>query len=590
VVTACTSTVLLTAHPGGADTVASAQAKAAAIEASLTAAQNRMSALGQQYDAAQAKLTQVNSNIASTKVAITKTKNQVTADKRTLERAAIANYVSDGAATNDDPLFSQNEKTSGAAAEYNQIASGDLTEAVDNLDTAESKLSAQQAQLTTQQGEAQGAVSSEQAAVAANEQVEQQQSAALAQENGEIATLVQQQQQAAAAQAAQAAQDKIAAAVAAQAKVVAAQRVAVSTPIGASANSSSSNASTSGGSSRGTSSAPAPYTPVPVAPGGGGAVAAAESQLGVPYVWGGETPGVGFVCSGLVQWAWRQAGVNLPRTSGAQFAATTPVSIADLEPGDLLFYGPDGSDHVAMYVGGNTMIEAPETGEVVHLTPLRFSGYGGVAVALRRTGGPPDSGQKPHGASGLVLLIKDGGCQSTSVPRDITKERVRNVAAPQMQVNVALPRETRGPVKLQGVSSTGEHGLASDRLSDVSSAHRSGCFALDARCRVIHCSRCSLQSNRHINQPVLDRLEFADGSPKLTALRRIVDTFRNKPTRASHHVGRKGDRATCHQTRDEVLRDVLVLANNLPSSNRDATKVPRQVSGLRCLDSLRQHE
>ncbi len=113
-----------------------------------------------------------------------------------------------------------------------------------------------------------------------------------------------------------------------------------------------------------------------MAPGGVGAVSAAETQLGVPYVWGGESPGAGFDCSGLVQWAWRQAGVSLPRTSGAQFAASTPVSIADLEPGDLLFYGPSGSDHVAMYVGGGMMIEAPETGEVVHITPLRLGGYG----------------------------------------------------------------------------------------------------------------------------------------------------------------------------------------------------------------------
>jgi cell wall-associated NlpC family hydrolase len=376
VVTVSAGTVLLTSNPGVADTIASAQAKAAAIEASLAAAQNKMSALGQQYDSARARLAQVTATIASTKVAITNTKNQVTADKHILEKAAIANYVSDGAATNDNPLFSQNEKTSGAAAEYNQIASGDLTEAVDNLDTAESKLSAQQAQLTTQQGQAQGAVTAEQAAVAANQQLEQQQTAALAQENGEIATLVQQQQQAAALQAAQAAQAKIAAAASAQAKAIAAQRVAASAPVGGPTSSSSSNASTSRGSSSATASAPAPYAPVPVAPGGGGAVAAAESQLRVPYVWGGETPGVGFDCSGLVQWAWRQAGVNLPRTSGAQFAATTPVSIADLEPGDLLFYGPDGSDHVAMYVGGNTMIEAPETGQLVHLTPLRLGGSG----------------------------------------------------------------------------------------------------------------------------------------------------------------------------------------------------------------------
>ena len=119
--------------------------------------------------------------------------------------------------------------------------------------------------------------------------------------------------------------------------------------------------------------------PPPVPPGATGAIEAARSQLGVPYVWGGETPGVGFDCSGLVQWAWAQAGVSLPRTSGAQFDATTQISLASIEPGDLLFYGPDGSDHVAMYVGGGMMIEAPETGQVVHITPVRTGGgFAGV--------------------------------------------------------------------------------------------------------------------------------------------------------------------------------------------------------------------
>jgi peptidoglycan DL-endopeptidase CwlO len=115
---------------------------------------------------------------------------------------------------------------------------------------------------------------------------------------------------------------------------------------------------------------------------GEAAVAAAEHEIGVPYVWGGETPGVGFDCSGLVQWSWAQAGVSLPRTSGAQYAATTQIPLADIEPGDLLFYGPDGADHVAMYVGGGEMIEAPETGEVVHITGVRtgddFAGVGRV--------------------------------------------------------------------------------------------------------------------------------------------------------------------------------------------------------------------
>jgi peptidoglycan DL-endopeptidase CwlO len=377
------ATTALISPTAGADSVSSAKAKAAAIAASLAAAQNKMSALGQQYDAARVQLTQVENDIAATEAAVAQKQRQVVHDKRLLEKAAVAAYVSDGSAVSDNPLFSANEKTQGAANEYSQIASGDVNEAVANLDTAKNKLSAQQAQLTVHEKQAQSAVASEQAALTANQLVEQQQSAALAQENGEIATLVAQQQQAQVAAAAQAAQAQIATAAAAQAKRVAAQNSAASARQAGSPGASSvgnggggGGSSGSGSSGSGTTSAPTPYVPLPVAPGGAGAVAAARTQLGVPYVWGGESPGVGFDCSGLVQWAWRQAGVNLPRTSGAQFAATTPVSIADLEPGDLLFYGPSGSDHVAMYVGGGMMIEAPETGQLVHITPLRLGGYG----------------------------------------------------------------------------------------------------------------------------------------------------------------------------------------------------------------------
>ena len=95
---------------------------------------------------------------------------------------------------------------------------------------------------------------------------------------------------------------------------------------------------------------------------------AAESQIGVPYVWGGESPkgsaSPGFDCSGLTAWSWGQVGVGLPHYSGAQMADSTPVPVSDLQPGDLLFYGPGGSEHVAMYVGPGTMIEAPYTGAI----------------------------------------------------------------------------------------------------------------------------------------------------------------------------------------------------------------------------------
>jgi cell wall-associated NlpC family hydrolase len=105
-------------------------------------------------------------------------------------------------------------------------------------------------------------------------------------------------------------------------------------------------------------------------------VQAAESQEGVPYVWGGESPkgsaSPGFDCSGLTAWSWGQVGTSLPHYSGAQMADSTPVPVSDLQPGDLLFYGPGGSEHVAMYVGPGTMIEAPYTGAVVWVTALRL--------------------------------------------------------------------------------------------------------------------------------------------------------------------------------------------------------------------------
>jgi cell wall-associated NlpC family hydrolase len=351
VVTVCSSTVVLVSRPVGADSISDAKAKAAQIESELSSAQAQMSTLSQQYDAAQVKLSQVNANITATKAAIAANVQKVSKDKTTLEKAAIANYVSQGSAAGQNPIFSNNEKTLGAATEYNDIASGDINQAVANLHTAENKLAAQQAQLTAQQGQAQDAVSAEQAAVNANAQVVQQQSNALAQENGQIATLVAQQQAAEAAQAAQATAAKLAA---------------------ASTASTASSSSGGGGGGGGGFVNAAAANPPPVSAGGGGAVAAAESQIGVPYQWGAESPGVAFDCSGLTAWAWGQAGVSLDHYSGAQMGESTPVPVSDLQPGDLLFYGPGGSEHVAMYVGGNSMIEAPYTGASVWITGLRL--------------------------------------------------------------------------------------------------------------------------------------------------------------------------------------------------------------------------
>ncbi|WP_439032376.1 C40 family peptidase [Gordonia terrae] len=95
------------------------------------------------------------------------------------------------------------------------------------------------------------------------------------------------------------------------------------------------------------------------------AVRAALSQRGVPYVWGGTTPD-GFDCSGLTQWAYRQAGVDLPRLAQDQDTAGIRVSQAQLRPGDLAVW----SGHVAMYIGNNQMVEA---GDPVSVSAVRTS-------------------------------------------------------------------------------------------------------------------------------------------------------------------------------------------------------------------------
>ena len=353
VVTVLASTVFGLARPAAGDAISDAKAKAAAIEAQLTQAQNEMSALSQQYDAAVYHLSQINSNIATTKANIASDQAQVAKDKATLAKAAVANYISDGSAASENPIFAGNETTLGAQTTYNKIAQGDISLAVDNLHTSETALNSQVDTLQNEQNQAQSAVTVKQNAVAQNAQAVQMQKSALAQEQGQIAQLVQQQQEAEAAAAARAAAAKQAAAAAAAA--------------------AASNAHASGSADlAGLSQA----APPPTAPGGEGALQAAESQLGVPYRWGAESPkgsaDPGFDCSGLTAWSWGQVGVGLPHYSGAQMSDSTPVPVSDLQPGDLLFYGPGGDEHVAMYVGPGQMIEAPYTGAYVWITSLRL--------------------------------------------------------------------------------------------------------------------------------------------------------------------------------------------------------------------------
>jgi len=106
------------------------------------------------------------------------------------------------------------------------------------------------------------------------------------------------------------------------------------------------------------------------------AVAFVYAQLGCPYLYGGTGPcHPGFDCSGLVQAAWASAGVSIPRDTYEQWAALPHISESSLQPGDLIYY--DGIGHVAMYVGGGYIIDAPQTGYTVEKIPMSTSWYAG---------------------------------------------------------------------------------------------------------------------------------------------------------------------------------------------------------------------
>ena len=106
------------------------------------------------------------------------------------------------------------------------------------------------------------------------------------------------------------------------------------------------------------------------------AVDTALAQLGDPYVWGAAGPG-SFDCSGLTQYAYAAAGVSLPHSSRLQSTMGTPVSRADLQPGDLVFFYSPVS-HVGMYVGSGKMVHASTFGSPVLVTSVDMSGYVGA--------------------------------------------------------------------------------------------------------------------------------------------------------------------------------------------------------------------
>jgi cell wall-associated NlpC family hydrolase len=341
VVTLLSCALFVTSRSAAGDPLASARAEAAQITAQLQADAARVDAIAQQYETAQASVQSLDNQVGQIRNTITSDQAQVQTDQKNLRQEAIDAYMSSGNDVGIESLFAAGGQQAALSSEYRSDASGNISNTIDQLNVAQKALAGQQQQLQVAQAQAQGALNQVEASGQAAQAAVASQEATLSQLKGQIATLVAQQQ--AAEQAAQ------------HAKFVA--RV---------------------------SSAKLPNPPnlpnLPAAGGASTAVAAAESQIGVPYVWGGETPGVGFDCSGLTQWSWSQAGVGIPRTAQAQYDAIAHVSLGALQPGDLVFWGNGTGDiyHVGMYVGGGNVVDAPQTGETVQVQPIWDNGLVGA--------------------------------------------------------------------------------------------------------------------------------------------------------------------------------------------------------------------
>jgi cell wall-associated NlpC family hydrolase len=326
------------------------RAQAARIQRQIEANGDRIAALGEQYNGARIEFNRTIAGIADARRRFDEAQAQVDAKRALLQRRAANLYTG---ASADTPLRAIDVEDVGELArrsKYGAAASGVDNRAIGDLKLAQERLDDQRKALELEQA---AAKRRRDAAAATKREIEQanaSQQQLLSQVKGELARLVDQERrrrEAAAAAAARAATTSRSTRGAAPAAV--------------------DPASVGGGF----------VGPIPTSGGVGAVIAYARAQLGKPYVFATAGPNT-FDCSGLTKMAWAQAGVSMAHFSGAQYNAFPHVPISALQPGDLVFKGPGGRDHVALYIGGGMQIAATHTGDYVRLQPLSSNLSGAV--------------------------------------------------------------------------------------------------------------------------------------------------------------------------------------------------------------------
>ncbi|MFN7149058.1 MAG: NlpC/P60 family protein [Microthrixaceae bacterium] len=370
------STIVMSGSGAGAQTVESLRARAEQLANELEDLERRSSELNEQYLEVSEELSQLEAEQAENRRAVDEAKAQVEATRGEATDYLVEAYIGagayDGMAMGSDPNEAVNSKV------LLEVLRGDTQMLADKIDGDRSDLEARSAELDRSGRELTEAKERQAGVVAELEDSVARQESLLNSANSQLNTALEQERARREAAAAAAAARAAEAAAAQQAARAAAQTTTTQAPsrLSSGGSPSSGSSSTAPAPARAAPApAPAPPPPPPVSsPNGraGTAINAAMSRLGTPYRWGGTTPS-GFDCSGLMLWSWAQAGVSLPRTSGAQRAYTQRITFAQLQPGDLVFTG-NPVYHVGMYIGGGQMIHSPQTGDVVKISAVRSGG------------------------------------------------------------------------------------------------------------------------------------------------------------------------------------------------------------------------
>ena len=374
---------VLSPSPASAqDDVQSLRDRASALADRLQELEREAAIADEDYLGTLDELEKLYTEINSTEVSIEEAQGRVESAEAQASEFLVAKYMDAGSAdtlaavSTDDVNSSMNQQVMLSSLR------GDREQLTDELAASRADLQDRKDELAQKQADVESVKADQEAAKARLESSVAESQRLYDEANGQLQEAVEAEQRRREAEAARRAAAEAAEREAAQA--AAAQAQAAQTPAAAAA-SPAAPATSGGGASNapapssggGSSSAPAPSAPAPPPPptsgGAAGAIQAAKTQLGRMYRYGGSSPSTGFDCSGLMMWSWAQVGVGLPRTSRAQFAATQRISMSQIQPGDLVFYGSPVY-HVGMYVGGGMMIDSPRTGKPVSIRPVGYIG------------------------------------------------------------------------------------------------------------------------------------------------------------------------------------------------------------------------